>query len=470
MRKLFVIAMLLFASQAWGTSYYVDCGAAAGGDGSLATPWDAVADVNGASFSAGDSILFKKSCAWAEAMLFPSSGSDGSPITIGSYGSGAQPIINATGLDYGFATVAKSYLVFDGFDIRGGDGTYTPIFIYGGSNNNIIRNNTVHHSNSTPFPAVFIYDSSNNLVDNNTVDNTYIGIGATRSTAGTADGNTISNNTITGSIDYAIIVNGDDAGFAGATNTIVEHNTAYNNKGTDDRAAIGAFNPGAGTIFRYNLAYNNGDATHRYTGFWVDGDGNEAATTFYYNIAYGNSKEGFAGTGNAAHTFYNNTSYHNCTIDNTTNGEINLFTATEAAQGYTIKNNIFVASDNRQLLTAAAGNTTGHTINYNLWYGGSATPFTWGGADNTYADYKTTSSQDANSVNADPLFVSTVTPDLQLQRTSPSINAGVSVGLAVDYLGRTIMGLPDLGAYEFYGTFIPTDIQGDFIFHTVPDE
>ena len=458
MRRVLPIALLLYASQAWGVpaNHYVDCGAAAGGDGTLATPWDAIADVNGATFEAGDNVLFIRDCTWAEAMLFPSSGSAGNPITISAYGSGAQPIIDATGLDYAFAVQGKSYLILDGFDIRGGTVTFSPVFIYQNSNNNIIRNNTVRHSNSDPYPAVFVYDSSNNVADNNVVDNTYMGIGATRSTAGTADNNTISNNTVTGSIKYAIIVNADDAGFAGATNTIVERNTAHDNKGTDDTAAIGAYNPGAGTIFRYNLSYNNGDATHRYTGFWVDGDGNAAATTFSYNIAYGNSKEGFAATDNVAHKFYNNVSYHNCTIDNTTNGEINLFTVDEAPEGYIIKNNVFVASDNRQLLTTPVGGTTGHTIDYNLWYGGSATPFTWGGADNTFANYKTISSQDAHSVNADPLFVSTVTPDYRLQNGSPAINKGVSVGLTVDYSGNPLRGLPDIGAYEWQGGKFPS--------------
>ena len=468
------VALLLLAYTAWGATYYVDpdctdtnvgsgtpdgtqydpAGLSCTGGG--ASYYVTIADVNAATFSANDSILFKKGETWTAAITFPSSGSEGSPITIGTYGSGAQPVIDATGLDWAFLANGKSYLIFDGFDVRGGDATYTPVFIYSSSNNNIIRNNTVRHATgSSPYPAVFIYNSSNNVVDNNVVDNVYKGIGATRSSVGTADGNTISNNTVTGSVDYAIVVNGDDVGFAGATNTIVEHNTAYNNKGTDDRAAIGAFNPGAGTIFRYNLAYNNGDATHQYTGFWVDGDGNEAATTFSYNIAYGNSKEGFAATGNAAHAFYNNTSYHNAV--NYDAAEINLFTATEAPQGYLIKNNIFVASSNRRLLDTPAGGTTGHAIDYNLWYGGDATPFNWGGTEYNYADYKTTSSQDAHSVNADPLFVSTVTSDFRLQPGSPAINAGVNVSLTTDYLGNTVpfndtADLPDIGAYEWgYG-------------------
>jgi hypothetical protein len=54
-------------------------------------PWKTIAKVNAASFSPGDSILFKKGETWREELDFASSGSAGNPITISSYGSGAKP-------------------------------------------------------------------------------------------------------------------------------------------------------------------------------------------------------------------------------------------------------------------------------------------------------------------------------------------------------------------------------------------
>jgi hypothetical protein len=59
---------------------------------------------------------------------------------------------------------------------------------------------------------------------------------------------------------------------------------------------------------------------------------------------------------------------------------------------------------------------------------------------------------DTAGVNANPLFVSTVTPDFHLQSTSPAINAGVDVGLTLDYDGIAVpkgSGF-DIGAYEFF--------------------
>src|SRR5690606_19913830 len=40
---------------------------------------------------------------------------------------------------------------------------------------------------------------------------------------------------------------------------------------------------------------------------------------------------------------------------------------------------------------------------------------------------------------------------LTLTQTSPAIDAGLDVGLNKDILGNTIVGAPDLGAYEYQG-------------------
>ena len=91
---------LLCASGLSGANYYVNTNAAAGGDGTTSAltgahcAWDTIADVNAASFSAGDSVLFARGCTWREQLTVPSSGSAGSPITFGAYGTGDNPIIN----------------------------------------------------------------------------------------------------------------------------------------------------------------------------------------------------------------------------------------------------------------------------------------------------------------------------------------------------------------------------------------
>ena len=98
MRKPFFLTflcVLLTASSAWGAVYYVDCNAdgdaGAGTSTAANVAWKKVAKVNSSSFSAGDKVLFNKGCTWREQLTVPSSGSAGSPITFGAYGTGDAP-------------------------------------------------------------------------------------------------------------------------------------------------------------------------------------------------------------------------------------------------------------------------------------------------------------------------------------------------------------------------------------------
>jgi len=74
---------------------------------------------------------------------------------------------------------------------------------------------------------------------------------------------------------------------------------------------------------------------------------------------------------------------------------------------------------------------------------------------NTLADWQTAlaatsfSGKGVHDVSADPLFVNFATGDYRLQAGSPCINAGVDIGLTTDYAGNAIVGLPDIGAYEY---------------------
>lgn len=93
-------------------TYYID--ATAGSDvaagTSTATAWKTLAKVNATTFAAGDSILFKSGQTWAGQLHPLGSGAAGSPITIGSYGTGTKPLINGATLASGWGTGAAVYL------------------------------------------------------------------------------------------------------------------------------------------------------------------------------------------------------------------------------------------------------------------------------------------------------------------------------------------------------------------------
>ncbi|HTS37814.1 MAG TPA: hypothetical protein VMH04_19220 [Candidatus Solibacter sp.] len=97
-----VFGVLLGASGLLGglasaTTYYVSSssGNDANSGTSTANAWRTVAKVNGQTFGAGDSILFKRGDVWNESLVPPSSGVSGNPITFDAYGVGAAP--NLTG-------------------------------------------------------------------------------------------------------------------------------------------------------------------------------------------------------------------------------------------------------------------------------------------------------------------------------------------------------------------------------------
>jgi len=102
--SLFALLLLGFSTSGFSTIYYVNTAADAGGDGTTQEltgehcAFKTIAQVNAASPAAGDSVLFNKGNEWREQLTVPTSGSDGSPITYGAYGEGADPIINGSNL------------------------------------------------------------------------------------------------------------------------------------------------------------------------------------------------------------------------------------------------------------------------------------------------------------------------------------------------------------------------------------
>ena len=96
LRMTFLVGIALlavFAANASGTTYYVS--SSTGNDSntgtSSSTAWQTIAHVNGQTFEAGDSILFKRGDVWNESLTPPSSGSSGNPIKFDAYGTGAAP-------------------------------------------------------------------------------------------------------------------------------------------------------------------------------------------------------------------------------------------------------------------------------------------------------------------------------------------------------------------------------------------
>ncbi|MEI7026629.1 carboxypeptidase regulatory-like domain-containing protein [Paenibacillus sp. y28] len=88
------------AGAGTGTTYYVD--AASGNDNNAGTmeaaAWRTLDKVNATTFQPGDRILLRSGQSWTGQLWPKGSGSDGQPIIIDQYGSGAKPKIEGQGL------------------------------------------------------------------------------------------------------------------------------------------------------------------------------------------------------------------------------------------------------------------------------------------------------------------------------------------------------------------------------------
>ena len=134
--------MLLVGSQAFGADQNIYLDNAGAGAGTEGDPYGAFAEINwttgGANsifdwVAADDDVVInlKKGATWREQMTVQTSGVAGHPITIQSYGAGADPIINGADIVAGFGAsdsieIAESQITSntESITIRGADGYF----------------------------------------------------------------------------------------------------------------------------------------------------------------------------------------------------------------------------------------------------------------------------------------------------------------------------------------------------------
>jgi hypothetical protein len=122
-----------------------------------------------------------------------------------------------------------------------------------------------------------------------------------------------------------------------------------------------------------------------------------------------------------------------------------------------VKNNLIFANDARRFIESWSTVMTANLVDYNLYFAiGGGTDGTWIWKNVTYttfAAYQAASGNDVQGLaGVDPLLVSTTTPDLHLQSTSPAIDRGQTLleagPLDIDGQSRLQGNAIDLGADE----------------------
>jgi len=162
---------------------------------------------------------------------------------------------------------------------------------------------------------------------------------------------------------------------------------------------------GKNVTVRYSLFYNNGE-----------------------DDLHDNSGSGlYLSKGSETINIYNNVFYHN--------NYAPAIRLRDNGQGISIINNIIKDSTNYSIQqNTYEGIFTDIIVDHNLIYGG---------------DSETSGITATNTISDDPLFVDEANHDFHLLATSPAINTGVDVGLTSDFDGNPIVGVPDIGAFEF---------------------
>ncbi|MCW3059468.1 MAG: Parallel beta-helix repeat protein [Capsulimonas sp.] len=470
-------------------SYYVSNTGSDTNAGTISAPWR-TGQKAANTVGAGSTVYFRTG-SYAPFDVNVSGSSAGGYITFRNYPGEVAAIDGASWVpsyDHGLIQISnRSYIKIMGLDIRNGvstSNTSSPagVIVDGASSYIQILSNHIHDITNTAASGGNAHgilirgNSTSGDIDNITIDGNELNALKTGwSEACTLVGNvttfTVSNNLVHDNNNIGI----DLAGGYG-TSTLVDQarngtvvgNTVYNcstlaNPYYNANTCSGLYvDGGTNIVMERNLVHNcdigiaaSAEAVGKVTSY----------VTVRSNLIYKNATAAIeiggyiaSGTGGTDHcTFVNNTLYANDT-NNWWCGEIQIGWR---ATNNIFKNNIIYAGSQDVFVKdiATDGAAVG-VFDYNTYYstGGDANAkwqwinqTTW---NYTFASWKTASGQDAHSTYADPLFVSTTTPNLNTNTGSPARNTGTNLGSTVvgtlDYASAArVQGTAiDMGAYE----------------------
>ncbi len=477
------ILFLLMATEAMGTTYYVDKNSIGGicsdsNPGTIVQPWCSIKYAAN-TLVAGDTVNIRQGT-YSETDIYPSrSGTSGNYITYKVY-QNENVTIDATGADdSAFYIYNLDYIKIDGSGLdnqihlyfekgdwvimlRASDYVWvTHVDVSGspyndglkltsdhqggqgdddsGSKHCIIEYSSFHDNGDYGIKLTGYGTSYNTIRYNNFYSN-----GATGSdkygmqiSGGEYEDNQPQHNELYGNKFYNNL--GCGIHLYESSNNILRENEFYNN-------GIGTSNPARGISLslnsKNNLVYGNRVYNNNYYG--IECSSHADSNKIYNNIIYDNAEEGIMIQGGSS----KNEIYSN-TISGGTNGGIYLSSDT---QDTIIKDNIVLTMGTQPTLHNGGGGTA--TLDYNLWYD-SVTPdlIYWNGVFRTLSQFYADTGNEQHGLQTNPLFIDLASHDFYIQAGSPAINNGISLSayFSTDFAGtiRPQGSAWDIGAYEY---------------------
>lgn len=469
MKRLIIIPILMFCLTAGATHYYVKNGGSDVAAGtSDATAWASLSKVNSTTFSAGDTISFRRGDTFRGSIYQTENGTSSNYIVYGAYGTGAKPLIlGSKDLSAGAEWTNHSGNVWK---------TTSTLGTIQDDISNLIFNNEAScgvkkkHIDSLNAQGKFFYNTADNLLylySTSTPDEAYSRIEA----AGHHDVQQglmkwyncnyikIENLDVRYSsaagievqASNGIVVENCDVSWIGGEwldpsgSSLVRLGNGISFVQTNDSIFVDGCT--VSQCFDAGISPQYWSASMSMTNMWFT---NNVVKNCWY------SYETWAGSGITltnvhfdhntcvdAGDCWSNSIHQRPDIDGASHVLIHTLAGT--VSNLTVRNNIFLNSEHFGY--KVNNNVSKLTADYNVIVCDTVAYLNETNKYTTLAAWVSAASQDANSIDDDPIFVSS--SDFNLQVTSPAKDAATQLGLTTDYAGTTRGYLPDIGAYEY---------------------
>jgi hypothetical protein len=423
--RILTAAVLSAALGVAAKTLYLDCGGDDGRSGLTAeSAWKNMAKANDAALQPGDSLLFKRGCAWTGPLNMTWSGNAEKPVFIGAYGTGAMPKIENGNPDN--VTITGNYAVIESLAVRSDPAGKDPgcrdqaigwrvgFSFRSGSNHNLLRGSqATEHAVGAHLAAG---SHHNRILNSVFAHNTVMSVN-----------DTADHDNDAGAV--GVLVNGDDNEIA--YNRFADNHALCSYDYLEEGSSVEIYE-----AKRNRVHHNRSEEELTFTEL---GGARTDSTLFAYNLVTSKLNESSFIILRGAESKWGpnlNTSVYNNTVYLTgPRGQAVVCNEGCGPQVLDLRNNILWG--NWKAIYVDKQPAEGNNIY-------------WKEGGNPLIENLTPA---ATSKRADPMFVNAAAADFRLKPGSPALNAGAvpptPIAFSTDLDGLPVSGAPDIGAFEY---------------------